>query len=154
MFSLKASILSLAVCFAPALAQSTSAAPQPKCSTTLSATYAAPSIAAPYQYRLVASGLKKPRGIKFDSEGNLLVVEQLAGIVALTLSGDGSCLTASKPSLVVNNTAVGHPSALAGEKLKANSSLMGSSSLPTARLYMLQHRMSCTLGHTIQRSPM
>lgn len=42
-----------------------------------------------YEYQLLAKGLNKPRGIIFDSQGHLLVVESGKGLTALTLKDEG-----------------------------------------------------------------
>lgn len=56
---------------------------------------------------LVATGLTKPRSIQFDDNGNLLVVQQGKGIVALDFQDDGgTCLSAKSSTNVVDNAAV------------------------------------------------
>lgn len=108
MRALGSTLVSLIACLVGTANAQGSASVQPQCSTTLSNKgYATPSIAAPYQYRLVATNLRTPRGIIFDSAGNLLVVQQRDSIVALSLNGDGDCVTAGKPSTVVDNSDVG-----------------------------------------------
>lgn len=42
-----------------------------------------------YEYQLLVKGLSKPRGIVFDSQGHLLVVESGKGLTALTLKDEG-----------------------------------------------------------------
>lgn len=92
-----------------ACAQTTSGTAS-SCPTTISASVAAPSVAPGYEARLVASGLNKPRGIAFDSQGHLLVIEQTAGIVALNLADNGGvCVTSPSRSVVVNDTTVTQP---------------------------------------------
>ncbi len=59
---------------AQALAQS--------CATTLSASVAAPSVASGYEVALVATGLKSPRDIVFDTAGRMLVRFISQGYVA------------------------------------------------------------------------
>lgn len=82
---------------------------QSSCSVTLAATYPAPSIAAGYEARLVANGLTAPRGIIFDNQGHLLVVEQSSGIVGLTLADDGgACLSVISKQTIINDTTVSH----------------------------------------------
>lgn len=57
--------------------------------------------------RLVANNLTTPRGIKFDSQGTLLVVEQGSGIVALNLVDAGrDCLSVGSRKTVINDTTV------------------------------------------------
>ncbi|KAK4894108.1 hypothetical protein LTR27_007693 [Elasticomyces elasticus] len=95
-----------AALLAAASAQSSAAA---SCSPTLSASYAAPSVAEGYVARLVANNLTKPRGIKFDSQGALLVVEQLSGITALTFVDAGQdCLSVGSRKTVINDTTLNH----------------------------------------------
>lgn len=44
---------------------------------------------------VVASGLRDPRGLIFDSEGGLLVVEQGRGVSRLRMTGgEGACVRA------------------------------------------------------------
>ena len=49
-----------------------------------------PSIASGYQMQVVATGLSKPRGIKLDGAGNLLVVEQDRGVVSSHRINEGN----------------------------------------------------------------
>lgn len=54
--------------------------------------------------QLVATGLSKPRGIEFDTAGNLLVVEQGTGdLTALTLQDNGGCVSVSDTNTVVTS---------------------------------------------------
>lgn len=72
--------------------------------TALTAIYPAPSVASGYSARLIATGLKSPRGIKFDTQGRLLVVEQELGIQAITFNdGGGDCLSVTSKDAVVND---------------------------------------------------
>lgn len=89
----------------PALGASSSAS---SCSTTLSPKLSiTPTVASGYHVALIATGLTKPRSIKFDSKGNLLVVQQGAGIANLALKDDGGiCLSVSNMQIVVENSAV------------------------------------------------
>lgn len=79
-----------------------------KCATTLTPAkpYPAPSVASGYVARLVATGLTSPRGIKFDSEDHLLVVEQTVGVTALTLNdaGQGCIIEKSRNTVITDNT--------------------------------------------------
>jgi glucose/arabinose dehydrogenase len=95
-------LLPLALAAIPAvLAQSSSSS----CSAAaLTASYPAPSVASGYSARLVANGLQSPRGIKFDTKGRLLVVEQDLGIQAITFNdGGGNCLSVKSKDDVVND---------------------------------------------------
>lgn len=87
------------------LLQSGIAAAQ-SCSNNLSVTYPAPVAASGWQYRLIANGFTRPRGIAFDNDGGLLVVESGAGLTHLTLNDEGgTCLTVkSKKRLIADQT--------------------------------------------------
>jgi hypothetical protein len=75
---------------------------QTTCSTTLSAAYPAPSVAPGFAARIVANGLTLPRGIVFDTAGNLLVIEQGRGVIAYTLDdAGGNCLSVKTATVVV-----------------------------------------------------
>jgi hypothetical protein len=80
---------------------------QSSCSVTLAAKYPAPSVAAGYEARLIVNGLTAPRGIIFDKQGHLLVVEQTSGIVGLTLADDGgTCLSLISKQKIISDTTV------------------------------------------------
>ena len=82
------------------------------CSTTLTPTSSIrPTVASGYQMALIATGLTKPRSLQFDSSGNLLVVQQGAGIVNLALQDDGgTCLSVKSSKDIIENSDVGVPS--------------------------------------------
>ena len=83
------------------------------CPTSVSSKLPAPSVAPGFESRLVATGLKAPRGCIFDAAGHLLVVEQGAGVTALTLRDDGgACLSVEERSMVVTDVDVGELSNL------------------------------------------
>lgn len=88
-----------------ARAQTTTAA---ACTSTIAPRHAAPSLAAGWRAAVVANGLKSPRGILFDGNGALLVVEQSRGISRLAFNGDaGSCVRVNgDPDLVVDDPTV------------------------------------------------
>lgn len=78
------------------------------CSSTLQSS-ATPSVAPGYVARLVANNLNTPRGIAFDSEDNLLVVESGSGITALRIRDDGGgCFSSPSRSTVVNDSSLNH----------------------------------------------
>jgi glucose/arabinose dehydrogenase len=80
---------------------------QSSCSVALTASYPAPSVAAGFSARLIANKLKSPRGIIFDTQGHLLVVEEESGIVSLSLTDDGGdCVGVASSTTVVNDTSV------------------------------------------------
>lgn len=106
------------------LASAQSSIASAKCSPTLTASYAAPSVAEGYVARLVANNLTAPRGIKFDSQGALLVVEQGAGITALNFVDHGSdCLSVGTRKSVINDTSLNH-----GIEMSSNGSTLYASS--------------------------
>jgi glucose/arabinose dehydrogenase len=75
----------------------------------LKPSYSAPVVSDGWQAQLVANGLSSPRGVLFDSSGNLLVVQQGAGIVHLQFDDGGStCLDVSKKTYLINSTGVSH----------------------------------------------
>jgi len=90
-------------------AQSNSSSSSGSCSSTLTASYAAPSVASGYSARLVATGLTSPRGIKFDTAGNLLVIEEEVGVSALRFEDDGDgCPNLASKDTVVADTSLNH----------------------------------------------
>jgi len=77
------------------------------CSTNLKASYPAPVLNDGWSAQLIAQGLTAPRGILFDSNGGLLVVQQGSGIIHFTWTDDGStCLTDPQKTFLVNSTDV------------------------------------------------
>lgn len=101
--------LLLATYFVPALAQSSSS-----CSTTLTPTKSIkPSVASGYKAALVATGVSNPRGIAFDSSGNLLVVQSGSGIASLQLEDNGgTCISVKSKKIVLEAKALNHGLAL------------------------------------------
>ncbi|WPG99692.1 Hypothetical protein R9X50_00251100 [Acrodontium crateriforme] len=100
------------------------------CSSTLSASYAAPSVADGYVARLVATGLNKPRGILFDNDDQLLIVESGVGISALTINDDADeagCLSASVKKRVLTDSTLNH-----GIQLSLDGKTLYASSASTA----------------------
>ncbi|KAL2353962.1 hypothetical protein BJ546DRAFT_88896 [Cryomyces antarcticus] len=104
------------------LAQST--ASTSACSTSITPSYAAPSVAAGYEARLIATNLTKPRSVLFDANGNLLVVQQGKGIVSLNLTDNGgACLSVGTSHDVILDSSLTHGIALSrdGRTLYASS---------------------------------
>jgi len=63
-------------------------------------------LAAGYAAQVVATGLTKPRSVEFDSQGNLLVLEQYRGLSSHVLKDNGGvCVTfqSSKDLIVDSN---------------------------------------------------
>ncbi|KAF2453974.1 hypothetical protein BDY21DRAFT_292223 [Lineolata rhizophorae] len=86
-------LLPLPLSLLPSLSFAQSSSSPTDCSSSLTASYAAPSVASGFAARLVAQDLDRPRSIRFDSAGNLLVVEQgRGGVTGLRLrdSGEGA----------------------------------------------------------------
>ncbi|KAF2455199.1 soluble quino protein glucose/sorbosone dehydrogenase [Lineolata rhizophorae] len=93
-------VIALAALQARALAQSC---------PSLTANYPSPSVADGFDARLIVQDLTKPRGMVFDHEGNLLVVESGKGITAMSLSyGDGSCVSVQEKKTIVSDTSLNH----------------------------------------------
>lgn len=118
-------LVAAAMIAATARAQSDSRSASTACSPTLTAGYAAPSVASGYAVRLIATGLTSPRGIKVDTEGNLLVVEEGVGITALRLNnGSGSCVSVASQDTVISDESLNHGIELSldGNTLYASSS--------------------------------
>ena len=73
------------------------------CPAPVPALYPAPVVRDGYEARLVATGLKKPRGVIVDSKGRLLVVESGKGITHLTIKDDGwPCLSVERTTALVS----------------------------------------------------
>ena len=65
------------------------------------------SIASGYQAQVVATGLSDPRGLKFDTAGNLLVIEQGSGdLTALTLAEANGCVSVKSSNTVNSGSSV------------------------------------------------
>jgi len=77
------------------------------CPTTITPKNGAPSVAPGWDVKVVASGLAKPRGIVFDSDGHLLVLQSGRGVASLQLKDEGgSCVTTGEPKDVVVDSTV------------------------------------------------
>ena len=68
---------------------------QSTCQNTIAPQNGNPSVVSGFRAEIVANKLRSPRGILFDSEGGLLVVEQGHGISRLKLTGAGACVRAT-----------------------------------------------------------
>lgn len=79
------------------------------CSSTISPQHAAPSVAAGWRAEVVANNLESPRGIIFDDQGGLLVVEQARGISRLKFNQEpGSCVRIDGDAeLIIDDPTVG-----------------------------------------------
>ncbi|KAH7312226.1 soluble quino protein glucose/sorbosone dehydrogenase [Stachybotrys elegans] len=96
-----------------------------ECRNTLEVSYPAPVAADGWSYRLVATNLTKPRGLLFDTEGNLLVVDSGVGLLRMTLRDDGgNCVSVDEQTTLVENDELNHGIELSedGRTLYASSS--------------------------------
>lgn len=74
------------------------------CSNTLKVDYPAPVAADGWSYRLVATGFTKPRGILFDNDGGLIVVDSGVGLAHLALKDEGgTCVSVEKKTTLVES---------------------------------------------------
>ncbi|EGZ68130.1 soluble quinoprotein glucose dehydrogenase [Neurospora tetrasperma FGSC 2509] len=95
------------------------------CQAPVPASYPAPVVRNGFEARLVATGLKKPRGVIVDSKGRLLVVEAGKGITHLVIKDDGwPCLSVEKTTTIVSMSDLNHGIQLSidGKTLYASSS--------------------------------
>jgi glucose/arabinose dehydrogenase len=80
----------------------------PACATVLTPSYSPPVVAKGWKAQLVATGLTSPRGIKFDTNGGLLVIEQGVGLSRLTfIDNGGTCLSVQSNKTVIADKEVG-----------------------------------------------
>lgn len=88
---------------------STFAAAQ-QCTSTISASgYPAPSLANGWSAHIIANKFIKPRSLKLDSEGHMLVVDQdeeNGGVYRVTFEGEAPCLVESDRTQILNNGSV------------------------------------------------
>lgn len=94
------------------------------CSNKLAVSYPAPVAAQGWSYQLVANGFTKPRGIQFDKDGGLLVIDAGAGFVHLSLKDDGNtCVSVDKKTTLLASKELNHGIALTedGKTLYASS---------------------------------
>lgn len=102
-------------------AQSTTSSATGACPTVLKPSYEAPVVGSGWTAQLIATDLKKPRGITFDQNGALLVVQQGSGIVRLALTDNGgTCLAVNQTSNVVENSDVGVPFTSSSWEVQSN----------------------------------
>ncbi|KAK0708319.1 soluble quino protein glucose/sorbosone dehydrogenase [Lasiosphaeris hirsuta] len=96
------------------------------CSVDLKTSYPAPVVAAGFSARLISTGLQRPRGLIFDKNKGLLVVESRTGISHITFSSDdgATCLAVGKTVNLVRDTSLTHGIELSpdGKTLYASSS--------------------------------
>jgi glucose/arabinose dehydrogenase len=79
------------------------------CANTLAVDYPAPVAADGWAYRLVANNFTKPRGIVFDNDGGMLLIDSGVGLVHLSLKDDGeTCLSVTDKKMLVENEKLNH----------------------------------------------
>ncbi|KAF2665863.1 soluble quino protein glucose dehydrogenase [Microthyrium microscopicum] len=107
---------------------------------------AAPSkaiVAKGFIAKVFASGLSQPRGLTFDSEGNLLVVERGRGITAFKITEDaGGCL----PTAGAKSTAIGNAQLNHGIDLSPDGKTLFASSVSTAWSWPYDAKQAKTTG--------
>lgn len=78
------------------------------CPAVLTASYGSPVVGSGWTAQLITKNLTGPRGIIFDNNGALLVVQQGVGILHMTFSDNGgTCLIVNQTKAVVENSDVG-----------------------------------------------
>jgi len=94
-FSVSASWLLVTLYIVGGIGAQSSSASASACASTIPPRHGQPSVAAGWNVQVVASGLTDPRGMVFDSEGGLLVVQQGRGIARVRFTEDeGACVRA------------------------------------------------------------
>jgi glucose/arabinose dehydrogenase len=77
------------------------------CSNQLKVDYPAPVAAEGWSYQLVAKEFNKPRGIAFDKDGSLLVVDSGNGLVHLTFNDEGdTCVSVDQRKTLLESEEV------------------------------------------------
>jgi hypothetical protein len=78
------------------------------CSSTITPQHAQPSVAPGWSAQVIAAGFTRPRGLVFDQEGHLLVVDLGQGISSITLtSDDGPCVRVDgEPQRIISDERV------------------------------------------------
>lgn len=96
--------------FNPTGAQTTTLSAAGSCPTVLTPSdYSPPVVGSGYTAQLIVTGLTKPRGLIFDNNGALLVVQSGAGIMHLAFTDNGgTCLFPSKTTTLIDDSSVGH----------------------------------------------
>ena len=77
---------------------------------TLKTSYPSPKIADDWSYSLIATELRRPRGLTFDSKGALIVIDSGNGIIHFELEdGGGTCLHVKKQTTLLRQNNVSQP---------------------------------------------
>jgi glucose/arabinose dehydrogenase len=76
---------------------------------TLETSYPAPVTADNWNYSIIANELRRPRGILFDSDGALIVIDSGNGIIHFELEDKGgTCLQVRKKTTLLNKDNASH----------------------------------------------
>ncbi|KAK4127301.1 soluble quino protein glucose dehydrogenase [Parathielavia appendiculata] len=79
------------------------------CSTVLTPSYPPPVVAPGWKAQLIATGLSRPRSIKFDGNGGLLVIEARKGLTHLAFTDDGdTCLSVKRNTTLITDEELNH----------------------------------------------
>ncbi|RBA09083.1 hypothetical protein FPRO05_07363 [Fusarium proliferatum] len=92
---------------------------------TLKSSYPAPVTDDNWNYSIIANELRRPRGILFDSEGALIVIDSGNGIIHFELDDEGgTCLQVKKKTTLLKKNNLNHGIALSkdGRTIYASSS--------------------------------
>lgn len=86
------------------------------CSNSKEVDYQSPVAADGWSYRLIADDFRRPRGIVFDDDGHLLVVDSGVGIVRVQLKDDGeTCISVEDKTTIVEDDELNHGLALSSD---------------------------------------
>ncbi|KAK1756803.1 L-sorbosone dehydrogenase [Echria macrotheca] len=99
------------------------------------------SAAAGWKYTLVGTGMSKPRGILFDTEGHLLVLQAGYGLTAHTFGADG-CINSTKT--LIQNNQLNH-----GLALSPDGKTLYVSAAPTAWSWSYDAKAMTVSGQTV-----
>ncbi|KAK3903924.1 soluble quino protein glucose/sorbosone dehydrogenase, partial [Staphylotrichum tortipilum] len=100
----------LLACGAEAQDTTTTTSSSPSaCATVLKPSYSAPVVADGWKAQLIATDLSRPRGLKFDTKGALLVIESGVGLKHLTFTDNGgTCLSVKSSKTVITDKDLNH----------------------------------------------
>lgn len=96
----------IALCATLVRGQSSSTASASACASSLAPKNPAPSVASGWRADLVVDGLEGPRGLVFDSEGGLLVVEGGRGVSRIKFGGEACARGEGDRELIIEDESV------------------------------------------------
>jgi glucose/arabinose dehydrogenase len=94
-----------------------------------------------WKYTIIASGLSRPRGVLFDSEGHLLILQSGLGLTAHTIGPDG-CINSTKT--LIQKRELNH-----GLALSPDGKTLYVSAAPTAWSYSYDAKAMAVSDETI-----